>query len=191
VPKCWWKFLCNCECDNQIVDLQGGARCKVYVLDLIRAPIGTTTAISFRFRRAAKAANPLWLAYQAHRANMLWNSLLPEWNGILSAAIAARARSPDGKTIPKIALHPSLHGEIRTPDDPHKFALQYRRPDFFRRRRAGRAVHGELTISTAWVITTRTTQWPISISTTAPPWLPSPSSSVARAAGERFNSDFS
>ena len=61
----------------------------------------------------------LWLAYQAHLANMLWNAQATEWNRDPHRRDRQRGRrSQDGETIPEIALHPALHGEIRTPDDP-------------------------------------------------------------------------
>jgi hypothetical protein len=61
----------------------------------------------------------LGLAYQAHLANMIWNSMAKNWN--LSSERRGKARgkrSSDGITIPEIALHPLLHGEVRTKDDP-------------------------------------------------------------------------
>jgi hypothetical protein len=61
----------------------------------------------------------LRLAYHAHVANALWNASAPTWNGRASRRACARGqRSADGKTLPATALHPQLHGEVRTPDDP-------------------------------------------------------------------------
>ena len=61
----------------------------------------------------------LRLAYHAHAANALWNACAPAWNRRANRRDCARGqRSADGLTIPRTALHPLLHGEVRTPDDP-------------------------------------------------------------------------
>jgi len=61
----------------------------------------------------------LWLAYQAHRANRAWNSLAPIWNQQPGRQGKGRGkRSADGHTMPKVALHPELHGEVRPAYDP-------------------------------------------------------------------------
>ncbi len=63
--------------------------------------------------------NALRLAHHAHVANALWNASAPVWNGRAGRRGASRGRrSADGKTLPATALHPLLHGEVRTPDDP-------------------------------------------------------------------------
>jgi hypothetical protein len=58
------------------------------------------------------------LAYQAHQANMIWNKEIEKWN---RRPIRRRSgpgdRSPDGLTIPGVARHPRLHGEVRLPRD--------------------------------------------------------------------------
>jgi len=67
-----------------------------------------------------KSAESLRLAEQAHLANMLWNAGTQEWNRLPERHGRARGqRSADGVTIPAIALHPDLRGEVRTVDDPH------------------------------------------------------------------------
>jgi hypothetical protein len=61
----------------------------------------------------------LWLAYQAHRANATWNDLTREWNERPPRRGCGRGRrSSDGATIPEVAVHPSLSGEIRPRYDP-------------------------------------------------------------------------
>jgi hypothetical protein len=61
----------------------------------------------------------LGLAYQAHMANALWNAGTERWNRRASRrTCTVGRRSADGRTIPATALHPVLHGEVRTPDDP-------------------------------------------------------------------------
>jgi Zn-dependent M28 family amino/carboxypeptidase len=61
----------------------------------------------------------VWLAYQAHMANEIWNASTDIWNMRLSRRRRARGkRSSDGKMVPEIALHLQLGGEIRLPRDP-------------------------------------------------------------------------
>jgi hypothetical protein len=61
----------------------------------------------------------MWLAYQAHLANMIWNSGVPAWNRRPARRGRGRgSRSPDGKHVPQIAAHLALHGEVRPPNDP-------------------------------------------------------------------------
>ncbi len=60
----------------------------------------------------------IWLAYQAHLANMIWNAHAVKWNRKPARrGLRAGRRSRDGVTIPDIARHPQLHGEIRIPRD--------------------------------------------------------------------------
>jgi hypothetical protein len=61
----------------------------------------------------------LRLACHAHAANAAWNGCAAGWNRRAGRRHCARGRrSLDGATIPATALHPVLHGEVRTPDDP-------------------------------------------------------------------------
>ena len=51
---------------------------------------------------------------------MLWNAGTHEWNQLPERRGKERGRrSADGMTMPAIALHPSLQGEVRTADNPH------------------------------------------------------------------------
>jgi hypothetical protein len=66
-----------------------------------------------------KSAESLRLAEQAHVANMIWNAQARSWNeGPDRRGRGRGRRSPDGTAMPSIALHPLLHGEVRTVDDP-------------------------------------------------------------------------
>ncbi|HYK88353.1 MAG TPA: M28 family peptidase [Acidobacteriota bacterium] len=59
------------------------------------------------------------LALLAHGANETWNRMTRQWNKRASRRGRTRGvRSPDGRRIPEIALHPELHGEVRLPADP-------------------------------------------------------------------------
>lgn len=58
----------------------------------------------------------VWMAYQAHLANMIWNAHAEKWNRKRRHRGAGH-RSKDGTMIPDIARHPRLRGEIRLPGD--------------------------------------------------------------------------
>jgi hypothetical protein len=59
------------------------------------------------------------LAYQAHIANQIWNARAEQWNQRPPRRHADRGqRSADGRTIPAVARHPQLSGEVRPPRDP-------------------------------------------------------------------------
>lgn len=66
-----------------------------------------------------KGAEALELARQAHIANTLWNAHARKWNQQPERRGQGRGkRSKDPEKIPTIALHPHLHGEVRTEEDP-------------------------------------------------------------------------
>lgn len=61
----------------------------------------------------------MWLAYQAHLANEIWNASIASWNRRSSRRGRGRGqRSPDPDKVPEIALHPHLSGEVRPQYDP-------------------------------------------------------------------------
>jgi len=58
------------------------------------------------------------LAYQAHKANMIWNTGIEKWNRRPERRKSGPShRSSDGLTIPELARYPRLHGEVRLPRD--------------------------------------------------------------------------
>jgi hypothetical protein len=60
----------------------------------------------------------VWLAYQAHVANMIWNAHAEKWNRKPARRHRRSGRrSMDGIKIPDIARHPQLRGEVRLPGD--------------------------------------------------------------------------
>jgi hypothetical protein len=60
----------------------------------------------------------MWLAWQAQQATAIWNASVPLWNERPERKGLARGqRSPDG-TLPGIASHLHLNGEVRPPADP-------------------------------------------------------------------------
>jgi Zn-dependent M28 family amino/carboxypeptidase len=61
----------------------------------------------------------MWLAMQAHKASEIWNASVAVWNQRPGRRDLGRGkRSPDGVTIPKVAQHLTLQGEVRPPYDP-------------------------------------------------------------------------
>jgi hypothetical protein len=61
----------------------------------------------------------MWLAYQAHLANEVWNESVPFWNKSQKREGLPRARrSPHGAAIPEAAPFLPLSGHVRVPSDP-------------------------------------------------------------------------
>jgi hypothetical protein len=61
----------------------------------------------------------MWLAYQAHLANEIWNQSVPYWNKRQKREGLQRARrSPHAAAIPDMAPFPELAGHVRVPSDP-------------------------------------------------------------------------
>jgi hypothetical protein len=100
------------ERDLSKVQIQG-----VYVLDMV-AHNSDINRDKFQIS-PGRGAEAMWLAYQAHIANEIWNGSTQVWNQRLSRRGRGRGkRSPDKKIIPEIALHPKLDGQVRLPHDP-------------------------------------------------------------------------
>jgi hypothetical protein len=93
-----WRDLSN-------VRIQG-----LYVLDMIAHNLDKDRDV-FQISPGVSRES-LWLAYQAHIANELWNRQA----GRPKAPRGRRSR--DGKTIPPLARQPRLRGEVRLPFDP-------------------------------------------------------------------------
>jgi hypothetical protein len=67
-----------------------------------------------------KSAVSLYLAYQAHMANMIWNNCAHKWNRQSGRLNLGRGqRINEMKEIPDIARHLALKGEVRTQYNPH------------------------------------------------------------------------
>ncbi len=61
----------------------------------------------------------MWLAYQAHLANEIWNESVPYWNKSQKRDGLPRGRrSPHGAAIPEVAPFLPLSGHVRVPSDP-------------------------------------------------------------------------
>jgi hypothetical protein len=67
-----------------------------------------------------KSSESLYLAYQAHLANMIWNEYAHRWNRQPDRLNLVRGkRINEMQEIPDIAKHLSLKGEVRTQFNPH------------------------------------------------------------------------
>ena len=87
----------------------------------------------------------MWLAWQAHQATETWNASVPLWNARPERkGLGARPAQHRRQRCPTWPLHLQLERRGSAAVRSAQHALQHRRADFFRRRRAGRAVHGEL-----------------------------------------------
>jgi hypothetical protein len=89
----------------------------VYVLDMVAHNNDHERDV---FQMAPGASREsLWLAYQSHLATQAWNAGAGQWNRRPSRKGRGRGRrSADGKTIPAVAQHPHLDGQVRIPYDP-------------------------------------------------------------------------
>jgi hypothetical protein len=102
---------------DQPLDLSGVKIVGTFVLDMIAHNRGSDLDI-FQIS-PGKSSQSIWLAWQAHLANMTWNVHAKEWNTTAERRGHGRGkRSQDGHTIPEIAAHLQLDGEVRTMDDP-------------------------------------------------------------------------
>jgi hypothetical protein len=104
--------------DGKRYDLSGVQIKGVYVLDMIAHNSNKDRDV-FQISPGASRES-LWLAYQAHLANRMWNHLAEERNHRQPARCDAGRgrRSRDGKTIPPLSRFLPLHGEVRPHFDP-------------------------------------------------------------------------
>ncbi len=102
---------------DEFLDLSSVRPVGIFVMDMIAHNRENAQDI-FQIS-PGKSRESLRLAYQAHLANMLWNAKTREWNGSPERRACGRGeRSRDGVTVPEIARHPELDGQVRTQDDP-------------------------------------------------------------------------
>jgi hypothetical protein len=89
----------------------------VYVLDMVAHNRYSDRDV-FQIAPGLSVAS-YWLAYQAQLANAIWNRDAKQWNCRPERARRGRGkRSSDGMTMPDLARHPHLYGEVRVPRDP-------------------------------------------------------------------------
>jgi hypothetical protein len=103
--------------DGGVVDLSATRVAGVFVMDMIAHNRDREKNV-FQMSPGVGAA-ALELVRHAYDANRLWNAQTDSWNrGAERRGHGRGQRSPDGIRIPDIALHPRLHGEIRTAGNP-------------------------------------------------------------------------
>ena len=99
------------------IDLSAVGLAGVLVMDMIAHNRDNARNI-FQISPGRSGAS-LMLAYQAHLANMIWNAGAAKWNRQKSrAGCGPGVRADDARTLPPVALHPILDGEVRTTDNP-------------------------------------------------------------------------
>jgi hypothetical protein len=99
------------------VDLSNVQLAGVLVMDMIAHNRDSAPNI-FQISPGRSAAS-LTLAHEAHIANMVWNANAPKWNQRRDRKGRGRGiRSADARTLPQIAKHPILEGEVRTINNP-------------------------------------------------------------------------
>jgi Zn-dependent M28 family amino/carboxypeptidase len=100
------------------IDLSGTEIVGLYVMDMIGHNRDNDQDI-FQISPGKSAAS-LYLAYQAHLANMIWNECRHKWNRQPDRLNLSRGqRIKEMKEIPDIAKHLALKGEVRTQFNPH------------------------------------------------------------------------
>ncbi len=105
---------------DQAVDLSKVQVVGVFVMDMIAHNRESAQDI-FQIS-PGKGAPALGLARQAHLANLIWNAQTRVWNaGAERQGLGRAQRSQDGRTIPALAAHLALEGEVRTQDDSASF----------------------------------------------------------------------
>lgn len=102
---------------EHFIDLSSVRLAGIFVMDMIAHNRDNARDI-FQIS-PGKSPGSLRMAYEAHLANMIWNWKARELNRSPERRGRGRGkRSRDGVTLPEIALHPELDGEVRTQDDP-------------------------------------------------------------------------
>jgi Peptidase family M28 len=103
--------------DGAMQDLSGTRVRGVYVMDMI-AHNNDHDRDTFQITPGT-GAQSMWLAYQAHLSNEIWNASTVQWNRRKSRRNCGRgARSADGRTLPATARHLALNGQVRPHYDP-------------------------------------------------------------------------
>ena len=103
--------------DGEWIDLSSVELRAVLVMDMIAHNRDSARDI-FQISPGRSAAS-LQLAYQAHVATMIWNASAARWNRQAQRIGRGRGvRSADARTLPEIARHPVLDGQVRTTDNP-------------------------------------------------------------------------
>jgi len=109
----------NLKVDNNTnIDISETEIVGVYVMDMIGHNRDNDQDI-FQIS-PGKSAESLFLAYQAHIANLLWNEYAHKWNRQPERLnLSSGQRIRENQEIPDVARHLALKGEIRTQFNPH------------------------------------------------------------------------
>jgi len=103
--------------NGEWLDLSATRPAGIFVMDMIAHNRDNERDI-FQIS-PGKSAQSLQLALQTHLANLAWNAGTYIWNKSPERRdCKGGQRSQDGDTIPDIAAHLRLTGEVRTKDDP-------------------------------------------------------------------------
>ena len=104
--------------NNTSIDISETEIVGVYVMDMIGHNRDNDQDI-FQIS-PGKSAESLFLAYQAHIANLIWNVYAHKWNRQPERLNLKRGqRIRENQEIPDVARHLALKGEIRTQYNPH------------------------------------------------------------------------
>ena len=104
--------------NDQFTDLSKTEIVGVYVMDMIGHNRDNDQNI-FQISPGKSAAS-LHLAWQAHLANMIWNTNTHQWNQDPDRQHLGRGKRITGvETIPEPAKHLAIEGEVRTQYNPH------------------------------------------------------------------------
>jgi hypothetical protein len=103
--------------DGAMQDLSGTRVRGVYVMDMI-AHNNDRDRDVFQIAPGT-GAQSMWLAYQAHLSNEIWNASTVQCNRRGARRNCGRgARSADGRALPATARHLALNGQVRPHYDP-------------------------------------------------------------------------
>jgi hypothetical protein len=103
---------------NTSINLSDTEIAGVYVMDMIGHNRDNDQDI-FQISPGKSAAS-MFLAWQAHIANMIWNESTHNWNRQPDRLNMTRGKRISGQQeIPETAKHLSLNGEVRTQYNPH------------------------------------------------------------------------
>jgi len=104
--------------DDKFIDLSDTVIAGVYVMDMIGHNRDNDQNI-FQISPGKSAAS-LHLAWQAHVANMIWNSNTHLWNQTPDRQHLGNGKRIEGvEEIPQPAKHLAIEGEVRTHYNPH------------------------------------------------------------------------
>ena len=116
--------------DDSVTDLSEIEIAGVFIMDMIGHNRDNDEDI-FQISPGKSAAS-LFLAWQAHLANQIWNNSIAIWNKDQERKKKGRGKRITGtRRYPETASFLHLNGEVRTKYNPRSYNIQYRWPDLF------------------------------------------------------------